>query len=254
MPTIFQCFDDNPTAFINPKDVIPAEPNFPEVCISTYSEQIIGKLSTVRGVEIIAKLLSANGPVPVYKIEYKGKQIAFFLSRVGAPACVTGLEEIIASGAKKLVLFGCCGVLNDEAVKDNIVVPVSAIRDEGVSYHYLPASDEIHADKNCINILTKCLDHLGYPYVIGKTWTTDAIYRETKGLIAKRKEQGCLVVEMESSAAYAVAQFRKIPIIQFLYGADNLDCEKWDQRDLLTYGLENCDKYTKLALECAVRL
>ena len=54
-------------------------------------------------------------------------------SRVGAPACVAGFEEIVAMGAKKFVLFGCCGVLDDSKADDNIIVPVSAIRDEGTS-------------------------------------------------------------------------------------------------------------------------
>lgn len=254
MTTIFHHFDNDRTAFLNPSDIIPAKPDFPDVCITTFSEKIIEQMAKLRNMAIVAQLQTANGTLPVYKTEYKGRQIAFFLSKVGAPACVAGLEEIIALGAENLVLFGCCGVLDEKAVKDNIVVPVCAVRDEGTSYHYIPASDEIYADENCVYILKQCMDDLGYPYVTGKTWTTDAIYRETRNLIRERRAQGCLVVEMESSAAYAVAQFRNIPMIQFLYGADSLDGEKWNERDLLTYGIDDCDKYVKLAFECAVRM
>jgi purine-nucleoside phosphorylase len=82
----------------------------------------------------------------------------------------------------------------------------------------------------------------------------DALYRETSRLIEERKQQGCLVVEMESSAAYAAARFRNVPMIQFLYGADSLDSETWEQRNLLAYSAEECGGYAKLALECAVRL
>lgn len=53
------------------------------------------------------------------------------------PACVAGFEEIIAMGAKKFVLFGSCGVLDDDKVKENIIIPVSAIRDERTSHHYI---------------------------------------------------------------------------------------------------------------------
>ena len=49
---------------------------------------------------------------------------------------MAGFEEVVAMGAKKFVLFGSCGVLDDEKVKDHIIIPVSAVRDEGTSYHY----------------------------------------------------------------------------------------------------------------------
>lgn len=54
---------------------------------------------------------------------------------------------------EKFVLFGSCGVLDDDKVKDNIIIPVSAVRDEGTSYHYLPPSPEIEADACSVQIL-----------------------------------------------------------------------------------------------------
>lgn len=254
MSTIFYEFDDEKTAFINPEDTTKADPNFPEVCITTYSEHIIGEMSSVPGVKEIAALYTANGAVPVYETSYAGKRIAFCLSRVGAPACVAGLEELIALGAKKLVVFGSCGVLDEPAVQGKIIIPSTAIRDEGTSYHYLPAKEEICADARSIRILEQSLEKCGFPYISGKTWTTDAIYRETRKVIADRKSAGCLCVEMECSAVFAVAQFRNVPVIQFLYGADNLDAEEWEQRDLTDYGMAGCNRYAALALECAVRL
>lgn len=78
--------------------------------------------------------------------------------------------------------------------------------------------------------------------------------RETEELIRERKAQGCIAVEMECAAAFAVAQFRQIPLIQFLYGADNLDTSKWEPRDLAEYGYSNADQYLTLAFECALAL
>lgn len=94
----------------------------------------------MKNTEKIAELYTANGAVPVYKIRYKNHPIAFYMSRVGAPACAAGFEEIVAMGAKKFVLFGSCGVLDDETLKDNIIIPVCAVRDEGTSYHYIAPS------------------------------------------------------------------------------------------------------------------
>ena len=94
-------------------------------------------------------------------------------------------------------MFGSCGVLDDDKVKDKLIIPISAIRDEGTSYHYIAPSPEIEADPRSIQILESVLSNCGYLYVKGKTWTSDAIYRETLPLIQERKQEGCIAVEME---------------------------------------------------------
>ena len=253
MGTVFQTYPKERSAFINPEDFTKRNPDFPELCVSTFSKGIIDKFAALDSAEVIGHLYTANGETPVYRIVYKHAPIAFYLSRVGAPACVVGIEEIIALGAKKIVLFGSCGIL-DQSADHKIIVPTSAVRDEGTSYHYLEASDEVYADRNVVHKITKCLEACGYSCMTGKTWTTDAIYRETKAVIAERKKAGCLCVEMECAAALAVTQFRGIPFAQFLYGADNLDSSEWEPRDLTEYGLSNAEKYLALAFECAAAL
>lgn len=252
MATIFDHFCKDQDAFINPCDTTEKIAGFPEVCITTFSEGIIKDFTRNNAAKIIANLYSANGALPVYEIEYGNKKIGLFLSRVGAPACVAGLEEIIALGAKKIVQFGCCGILDQSRVGDKIIIPSSAVRDEGTSYHYISGSEEISADPASIAIAVQCLKRHQIPYVVGKVWTTDAIYRETQTLIEERKMQGCIAVEMECSASLAVAKFRGIPIIQFFYGADSLDADQWEIRDLTDYGISFGDKYMAVALECGI--
>ena len=254
MATIFHSFDMDKNAFINPSDTTEPLPGFPKVCITTFSEGIIQDFVRNNDAKEIAALYSANGPVPVYEIEYKNQKMGLFLSRIGAPACVAGLEEIIALGAGGLVQFGSCGILNAPQADNRIIIPSSAVRDEGTSYHYVPASEEIQADPASTSLAVQCLKSHGIPYVVGKTWTTDGIYRETKKLIEARKAQGCLTVEMECSASLAVAKFRGIPILQFLYGADTLDAARWDIRDLTDYGISCGNQYMAIALECGLTL
>ncbi len=254
MKTIFQRNKIAEPAFFTPTDTTKRIENFPKICVSTFSESIIQKFASMKNVEKIAELYTANGALPVYKICYKNQEIAFYLSRVGAPACVVGFEEIVAMGAKKFVLFGSCGVLDDEKVKGRIIIPTFAVRDEGTSYHYIASSEEIEASADSIQTLENVLKDCGYPYIKGKTWTSDAIYRETKAAIDERRQEGCIAVEMECAAMFAVSQYRKIPFIQFLYGADNLSSEKWEIRDLEMYGLTNAEKYMLLAFECGVAL
>ena len=49
-------------------------------------------------------------------------------------------------------------------------------------------------------------------------------------------------------------QVQSVPAIQFLYGADSLSTDKWEPRDLMDYGIRECDRYMALALECGARL
>lgn len=250
--TIFQQENITEPALFSPCDTTEPIDGFPEICVSTFSENIIKKFASSEKAEKISELYTANGAIPVYKIRYKGIDIAFYLSRVGAPACVAGFEEIIAMGAKKFVLFGSCGVLNDKEVKDNIIIPVSAVRDEGTSYHYIAPSPEIEQDEHSVKALENALVKCGYPYIKGKTWTSDAIYRETVPMIERRKKDGCIAVEMECASMLAVSKYRKTPFIQFLYGADSLGSDTWEIRDLALYGLSSAEKYMVLAFECGV--
>ncbi len=70
----------------------------------------------------------------------------------------------------------------------------------------------------------------GVPYLEAKTWTTDAYFRETRRRMAARRAEGCLTVEMEAAALFAVAKFRGVHLAQILYGGDNLDADEWDHR------------------------
>ena len=164
MYTIFQRTEISEPTLFSPSDTTKRIENFPEICVSTFSDNTIQKFSSLDNVEKIAELYCASGMLPVYQINYKNTAIAFYRSTVGA-ACVACFEEIVAMGAKKFVLFGSCGVLDDNKVKDNIIIPVSAVRDEGTSYHYIAPSLEIEADAHSIQILENVLTDCGYPYV-----------------------------------------------------------------------------------------
>lgn len=248
--TVLDNFDPSKEAFLNPGDFTKPVPDFPETCITVFSEILMEKLISEGNALEIASLYSENNILPIYKVEYKGKSIGIYMSRVGGPASAAGFEEVIAMGAQNLVLFGCSGILDGNA-GGKIIVPTSAIRDEGTSYHYLPPQEEICVGKKENEVLVSCLERLSYPYIKGKVWTTDAIYRETKKAIHLRKNQGCLGVEMECASMLAVANFRNVSLLSFFYGADRLDGPAWDAGDLMDRGKTKADQYVKLALECA---
>ena len=98
MATVFNEFPAERSAFINPKDTTEPVPSFPEVCVTTFSADIIEQFKELHRPRVIASLYTSNGILPVYEACHSGKTVGLFLSRVGAPACAAGLEEVIAMG------------------------------------------------------------------------------------------------------------------------------------------------------------
>ncbi len=249
-------YDDSP-AILNPEDDFNTnKDNFPKVAVGCFSRRILESLVDALHPEEIGVLKNANERSPIYKITNNGISIAVFKARVGGPACAIAIEEIYAMGAEKIVIFGSAGVLDKSIEEFGIIVPNAAIRDEGTSYHYLPDTREISVKEEDLNVLLKTLEETNTDYVIGKTWTTDAVYRETKNKIQKRKNEGCIVVEMECASCLAVAQFRKKGLVQFFYAADNLDGDKWDPRGLFdgSHSMDVKVKILFLALKVAENL
>ena len=143
----------------------------------------------------------------------------------------------------------------DRSLTDsNIVVPTHAYRDEGTSYHYAPADIGDFIEVKTSGRTAEILKELGIPVVMGKTWTTDAIYRETHRNMQLRKQSGCITVEMECAGVMAMAQFRGVEAYQYLYTADNLDSEEWERRTLGALPSDTKEKFAQLALEVAIRL
>jgi uridine phosphorylase len=137
---------------------------------------------------------------------------------------------VIALGGRKFVACGGAGVLDSSLTVGHLLLPYAAVRDEGVSYHYTTPSKEIELDKESVETVSKVLEKHECEYMKVKTWTTDAIYRETVNKVKKRKDEGCLAVEMECASLAAVAEFRNVKFTQILYAGDDVNCEEWDSR------------------------
>ena len=222
-------FDSTPEAFIEPSRIMHAR-DLPEHCIICFFREVIDKVITEHDAKTAVENRWEDGPHHIYEITYQNRRLAFFHPGVGAPIAAGLLEEAIAFGCKKFIACGGCGVLEKDMAVGHIIVVAEAIRDEGVSYHYLPPDRMVIANAAGVSALVNTLDHHRIPYRVGRTWTTDAPYRETFKKIARRREEGCITVEMESAALIAVAQFRNVIFGQALYSGDDLSGIEWDNR------------------------
>ncbi|MGC4190153.1 MAG: nucleoside phosphorylase [Thermomicrobiales bacterium] len=249
--TILNAFDDSTDEVIRASQVVQPVEGFPETVIATYSWVKFEQLLLGHPHEHIATVNVSCGPVRIYRLNYDGVAYAVYLSLIGGAAASAIMEEVIAFGGRQFLFFGSCGVLDNEILTGHIAVPSVAYRDDGTSYHYVEPSAYIEIPS--AERLAGILRDLGVSYHLTRTWTTDAIYRETRANMAKRKAEGCRVVEMECASTAAVAQRRGVAFYQFLYGADSLDGDEWDPRSLVE-GHGDSRAIADLALAVARRL
>jgi len=222
-------FDENKEAMIQPDKVF--EPiDIPKHCVLPIFQKVIDKLVENKRTKFIHNVESEVGLLPVYEIQAYDKPVAVINPGVGAAFVGAVLEELIALGCKKFIACGGAGVLRKDIVRGMVVVVNSAVRDEGTSYHYLAPSREVNANTKVIEVIERGLQKHKIKYLVGKTWTTDGVYRETQDKIALRKSEGCLTVEMEAAAFLAVSQFRGVEFGQILTAGDDVSGEEWDRR------------------------
>ena len=222
-------FDGEREAILEPARLI--EPmDVPEECVICFFAEVIDDLAQENGARVIAHSVSEIGQHPVYEMDFEGRRLVFFHPGIGAPLAAALLEEMIARGCRKFVACGGCGVLDKKIAVGHLLLPVSAIRAEGTSYHYLPPSREVQMDPRALAAIESVLARHGIDYLRTKTWTTDAIYRETPQKVQAYLDEGCLAVEMEAAAFFAVAQFRGVAFGQILYGGDAVIPGAWDGR------------------------
>ncbi len=159
-----------------------------------------------------------------------GEDVALFALGVGAPLAAGLFEELIALGGNQFLCCGGAGVLVNKDL-GCLILPNEGVRDEGTSYHYVQSSRTIKVNVQTLEKLKGILSDMHIDYIVGKTWTTDAFYRETKQRISQRLYEGCLTVEMEFTALAAVAKYRRIEFAEILYCGDDLSHEVWDGRE-----------------------
>ncbi|MBA2608428.1 MAG: nucleoside phosphorylase [Actinobacteria bacterium] len=223
-------FDPDPVGVLDQwVTLAAARDSIPPRAVLCFYSEILDSLPAEA--EQVGTLEAAHGLHPIWKLNRHGVDVAVFHPGVGAPLAAGFLEEAIVMGARKVVACGGCGTLSPEVGAGDIVVPTVAVRDEGTSYHYLPPSRTVDADPEGVAAAVALLEERKVPFVAGKVWTTDAIYRETRQKVERRRAEGCLVVEMEAAAFFAVARFRGIRFAQLLYGGDDLSGPEWDSRD-----------------------
>jgi uridine phosphorylase len=146
---------------------------------------------------------------------------------LGAPQAVLVLERLIALGSRTVLVFGWCGSLQPQIPIGDWVIPTGARSEEGTSVHYPVASPSAAPDPSLSSRLRGFCAQRDHRLHAGPVWSTDAPLRETAGKVRSYGEEGMLAVEMEMSALFRVAEYRRVPLAGLLVVSDELFTLKW---------------------------
>jgi uridine phosphorylase len=141
---------------------------------------------------------------------------------LGAPASALVLEQLVALGTSRVITVGTAASLRAELHAGELVVCDSALRDEGVSHHYLAPGSYVRPSRGLTEHLVQSLHAQDIAVRRGAGWTTDAPYRETAAEVAHYGHVGVLTADMEAAAVYAVAEHRRIDATAVFAVADSL--------------------------------
>ena len=166
---ITDCFDDKTEPVISLRDFYGEQKHLVETCLILFSQKIYQHLLDTFPSEKIGLIGACNGNIPIYRMNYKGKDIAFYLSGIGSAIAASECYEASwIVGASKFVMFGSCGSLNRAATRGKFIVPTESYRGEGCSYYFAAPSDYITVEN--ARKLSAIFTELGVPHVTGRGW------------------------------------------------------------------------------------
>ena len=193
-------------AYFQQQGVIPDFP-IPESVIFCYEGNLLDRITRTENVE---QVHGVGGGF--YLLTETENRIAVSGNNgIGAPGVSMLLEICIELGVKRFINVGIAGGLQKTSHIGDVVICTSAIRDEGVSYHYLkdPSAPALPSE-NLTAAFRQTLEHESIRYTQGPTWTTDAFFRETVGEIQHYQQEGVVTVEMEAAALFAISTLRGV--------------------------------------------
>lgn len=204
-----------------------------KTCVLCFSDVLLEKAAKALRAKYTGKFVAQNRL-------YSSKKVSVISTGIGSPSTALIAEKMIAAGGRKFVCIGFCGSLSEKLRVGDVLLANEAERGEGLSHNYLKRDVRVNANAKMAKTAKHALEKRGIKHVTGKVWTTDAIYRETRGKIDTFKRKGCIGVDMETAGIYAVARYRKVKACALLITTDELFGQGWKN------GGSNAEKTTKM--------
>lgn len=152
---------------------------------------------------------------------YKGKKVTVGNGGFYAPDSAFVTEIVCTGGVKTLIRVGSCGALNKDMRVGDFVIADGVVRGDGVTRYYVddefvPKVDSVLTQKMADFFKNISTIHMG------KVWTTDALFRETKEIVNSYIEKGAIAVDMVTSPFVTISNLYKRRVAAVLAVSDNL--------------------------------
>lgn len=188
-----------------------AKATVPEICVLDPDGDILRGLHRAGGASLSSAWACYH--TEMYEFGQGAQHFGIIGCAVGASFAVLLAEQLFVSGCRLLISLTSAGQISSKGRPPYFVVIDRALRDEGTSYHYLPAAEFAEADPVLVQTAIEALRSTTLLVHQGATWTTDAPFRETELAIEECRARGILAVEMEAAALYAFAHARQKPVL-----------------------------------------
>lgn len=167
----------------------------------------------------------------------------------GASLAAAQLEELIAGGGQHFIVLELAGSLHEQIPVGTLLVPTISLREEGTSFHYVPAGTDVQPDATLVELATAACRDLGITPMSGSIWTTDAPYRLLASKVAAYRAMGIVAVEMAAAALFAVAMLRGVRLAVVAALADPV-ADLWHPSYMTATLAQARDQLAQVALRC----
>jgi len=202
------------------------EGSVPSVCLLDPDGDLVRHLQAAGRAEVHPHWPGYH--TTLYKTTLGGRPVGLIGRAVGASFAVLVAEQLFAAGCELLLSITSAGQIVPQGEPPYFVLIEEALRDEGTSHHYRPPSTYAALDPSLRDRLRGRLGGVPVPVHAGRSWTTDAPYRETETAISAAREEGIMAVEMEAAALYAFAEARERPVACFAHVTNQMAVEEGD--------------------------
>ena len=141
--------------------------------------------------------------------------------KIGAPTAALVIELLSVIEPEAVLFLGMCGGLHDSLKIGDFILPMAAIRDEGVSHHFIPPQVPSLPTFKIQKFVSQMMVEEGLDYRTGVVHTTDYRFWEFDETFKRRLyEERAIAIEMESAALFSVGFVSKVPIGTLLLVSD----------------------------------
>jgi len=188
--------------------------DFNPYCILTNFHRYLELFSEQAGTQII----TGSAFAAVHHPDLNLSMIDF---KIGAPTAALIIELLSVIEPQGVLFLGMCGGLHRSLKVGDFILPMAAIRDEGVSEHFIPSRVPSLPTFKMQKFVSQIIVEHGLDYRTGVVHTTDYRFWEFDEAFKRSLyEERAIAIDMECSALFSVGFVSKVPIGALLLVSD----------------------------------